>query len=235
MRNMTHNWQAWNQFSALGFLSTIAWHLPVQWAEETSVYILYILYCIISTSAGQGWGHHRLSQQGDEISVCWEVSNPLLYCNHIVTLQSEPGWGVWAGVGPCWGAWCMWQCPWLLSWSTSTWSVSGEMYLRFITDLFKCLISTGRRMRPWGPSSMKSITLTPLTVRLNCPLPLGTVLPTSLVRYQPFQYCLISLTLMILPGPEFMLMQWIPCSLSKLITFISLAIGRLLQAILKVF
>jgi len=26
-------------------------------------------------------------------------------------------------------------------------------------------------------------------------------------------------------GPEFMLMQWIPCSLSKLITFISLAIG----------
>ena len=102
-------------------------------------------------------------------------------------------------------------------------------------DLFKCLISTGRRMRPWGPSSMKSITLTPLTVRLNCPLPLGTVLPTSLVRYQPFQYCLISLTLMILPGPEFMLMQWIPCSLSKLITFISLAIGRLLRSIFKVF
>ena len=26
--NMTHNWQSWNQFSALGLLSTIAWLLP---------------------------------------------------------------------------------------------------------------------------------------------------------------------------------------------------------------
>ena len=45
----------------------------------------------------------------------------------------------------------------------------------------------------------------------------------------------VSFILMILPGPEFMLMQWIPCSLSKLITFISLAIGRLLRSIFKVF
>ena len=187
MESKSHGLVLWNQFSALGFLYqqlhdfSHARHQPVQW------YSLYNLCCITSTSAGQGWGHHRLSQQIDEISVCWEVSNPLLYCDHIVTLQSEPGWGVWAGVGPCWGAWCMWQCPWLLSLFTSTWSVSGEMYPRFLNDLFKCLISTGRRMRPWGPSSMMSTTLTPLTVRLNCPLPQGTVLPTSLVRYQPFQ------------------------------------------------
>ena len=46
---------------------------------------------------------------------------------------------------------------------------------------------------------------------------------------------IVSFILMVLPGPEFMLMQWIPCSLSKLITFISLAIGRLLRSIFKVF
>ena len=61
---MTHNWQAWNQFSAQGFLYqqlhdfSHARHQPVQW------YILYNLCCITSTSTGLGWGHHnRLSQQ----------------------------------------------------------------------------------------------------------------------------------------------------------------------------
>ena len=46
---------------------------------------------------------------------------------------------------------------------------------------------------------------------------------------------IVSFILMVLPGPEFMLMQLIPCSLAKLMTFFSLAIGRLIQSILKVF
>ena len=45
---------------------------------------------------------------------------------------------------------------------------------------------------------------------------------------------IVSFILMVLPGPEFMLMQLIPCSLAKFMTFFSLAIGRLLQSILKV-
>ena len=47
--------------------------------------------------------------------------------------------------------------------------------------------------------------------------------------------CNIVSFILVLPGPEFLLMQLIPCSLAKLMTFFSLAIGRLLQSILKAF
>ena len=77
----------------------------------------------------------------------------------------------------------------------------------------------------------------PDTTDCQAELPFATVDSFSykLGQISTMMCNIVSFILMVLPGPEFLLMQSIPCSLAKLMTFFSLAIGRLLHSIIKVF